>query len=109
MTKNYKFILIGNMSTKRIISKNNSLDKMSKRIVNTYNLYKFRERLKYKCYITSTKYKCVDERYTSKMCSNCGNLHQNLGSNKVYNCENCKITLDRDLNGARCILLKSMQ
>lgn len=109
MTKNYKFILIGNMSTKRIINKDNNLDKMSKRIVTTYNLYEFRERLKYKCYVSSTKYKIVDERFTSKMCSNCGNVHKNLGGNKKYECVNCKIEIDRDINGARCILLKSMQ
>ena len=81
---------------------------MSKRIINVYNLYKFRERLEYKCDMTSTKYNCVDERYTSKMCSNCGNLHENLKGNKIYECINCKIKIDRDINGARCILLKSM-
>lgn len=109
LTKNYKFILIGNMSTKRIISKKNNLNEMSKRIVCAYNLYQFRERLKYKCDITSTKYKLVDEKYTSKMCSKCGVIDKNLGSNKIYNCVKCKTIMDRDLNGARCILLKSMQ
>ena len=39
-------------------------------------------------------------------CTNCGNIKHDLGSSKTYNCQNCGITIDRDIGGARSILLK---
>ena len=48
----------------------------------------------------------IDERYTSKMCSLCGWINNKLGSDKIYNCKECKLMLDRDVNGARNIFLK---
>ena len=107
LTKNYENILIGDMSIKGILS-TESLNKMSKRIGSSMRFFIFHERLKYKCSLTSTKYKLVDEMYTSKMCSNCGNIKENLGCLKVYKCEKCKMILDRDINGSRGILLKSI-
>lgn len=51
--------------------------------------------------------KVVQEAYTSKTCTNCGNLKNNLGGNKTYSCTKCGIKVDRDVNGARNILLKT--
>ena len=48
----------------------------------------------------------VGEEYTSQVCGNCGFLHQELGSNKVFCCPSCDYELDRDLNSARNIYLK---
>jgi putative transposase len=48
----------------------------------------------------------VKEDYTSKTCTNCGNIKYDLGSSKSYCCEKCKILIDRDINGSRNILLK---
>lgn len=48
----------------------------------------------------------VDESYTSKTCGRCGNLNNKLGGNKIYKCTNCNLVIDRDINGARNILLK---
>jgi transposase len=50
----------------------------------------------------------INEKYTSKMCSNCGNYNENLGTNKIYNCKNCKNIIDRDINGSRCIFFKEL-
>ncbi len=49
-----------------------------------------------------------DEWYTSKTCSMCGCKNENLGGSKIFNCNKCKITMDRDYNGARNIMLKSL-
>lgn len=106
LTDNYGHILIGNMSTKQIGETN--LNKHSKNIAKMMSLYVFRERLKYKCSITDTKYKLVDEHYTSKMCTNCGYVKENLGSNKIFKCEHCGIKLNRDINGARNMFIKSI-
>ena len=38
---------------------------------------------------------------SSKICSNCGNKKETLKlSERTYNCEVCKISIDRDLNAA---------
>jgi putative transposase len=109
LTSNYKNIIIGNMSTKSIIRNEDSvLNKMTKRIANNLSFYKFRSRLQYKCNIKENKLLIVDEKYTSKMCTKCGELHQNLGSNKIYKCKHCNLNIKRDYNGARNILLKSI-
>ena len=69
--------------------------------------YKFRERLIYKskCYFKCDVHICRED-YTSKTCTNCGNISINLGGKRIYNCEKCNIKIDRDINGARNILLK---
>ena len=110
LTKNYKNIIIGDMSTKMICKniKTNKIDKMTKKIANKMRWYVLHERLKYKCGQTNTKYKMVDECYTSKMCSICGNIKNDLGSSKIYRCVNCKTTMGRDINGCRGILIKSL-
>lgn len=51
--------------------------------------------------------KRVREDYTSKTCGKCGYIDNNLGSKKIYDCKKCKIKIDRDVNGARNILLKN--
>ena len=47
-----------------------------------------------------------NERYTSQACGNCGKLKKDLGANKVYECDSCGFIYDRDLNGARGIMIK---
>ena len=49
-------------------------------------------------------FKLINERYTSKMCSCCGNL----GGADIYTCQECHMTIDRDINGARNIYVKSL-
>ena len=67
--------------------------------------YDFQLKLKYKCYINNVNFKLVNEYYTSKTCSICGNYNENSlicyegefkngqyhGSGRYYN-ENGKIT-----------------
>lgn len=48
LTKNYKTILIGNMSSKSIVSKNGNLNKMTKRIALSLRFNDFIKRLKFK-------------------------------------------------------------
>jgi IS605 OrfB family transposase len=108
LVKNNKTILIGNMSGKSTISKKGKLNKTTKRIIQCLSFYKFTERLKYKCNLYNIQYGKINEWMTSKMCSMCGNIKHDLGSNKKYNCENCKLKIDRDINGARNIHIKSI-
>ncbi|CAG8619909.1 14009_t:CDS:2 [Gigaspora margarita] len=48
---------------------------------------------------------CTEE-YTSKTCGFCGYVYRKLGGSKVFRCPECKTELDRDINGARNILLR---
>ena len=69
-------------------------------------MYKFREKLKYKCAIRGVNYEIINEYCTSKMCSKCGVLNESLWSSKVFNCKACRLNIDRDVNRARNIYLK---
>ena len=48
----------------------------------------------------------VNESYTSKTCSHCGEQNDNLGASKVFNCSQCTTVLDRDINAAKNIMLR---
>ena len=74
---------------------------MTKRLLGVFQFYKFKQRLIEKCKNTGTQLMLVDESYTSKTCTK-------LGSNKVFVCKECKLTIDRDVNGARNICLKNI-
>ena len=50
----------------------------------------------------------VNEAYTSKTCTSCGEIKYDLGSSKIFHCFTCGMTMDRDFNGARNIYLKYM-
>ena len=48
----------------------------------------------------------VTEEYTSKTCGRCGFLHNKIGSRRNFVCPKCKVCINRDVNGARNVLLK---
>lgn len=102
-----KTVLIGDLSTKRTGEKKG--DKMTKRIGNLLNIYKFKEKLKYKCNYRNKNYIEVNEAYTSKTCCQCGNIKKDLKGNKIYKCIECNLKIDRDINGAINILIKSIE
>lgn len=109
LVKNNNVILIGNMSSKSIIKKNGNIDAMTKRITQSLSFYEFKTRLKYMCSRKGKKYGEINEWMTSKMCSICGNIKEDLGGNKIYNCNKCGKTLDRDTNGTRNIYIKAIK
>lgn len=49
----------------------------------------------------------VEEMWTSKTCSSCGKICD-PGRSKTFECRYCGLVIDRDINGARNILLKNM-
>ena len=73
----------------------------------TWSHYKFRLRLLHKASQYGKTVLIVDESYTSKTCSKCGWQNDKLGGSKTFKCKNCEITIDRDHNAARNILLKN--
>jgi len=82
------------------------LNKSTKRELYGMEHYKFRTRLQEKCVEHGCKFNIIPESYTSKTCTNCGNIKNDLGGNKIYKCSKCGMVLDRDVNGARNIYIK---
>ena len=107
LVSNYKHILIGNFSTKQMGESNTN--KIIKCIGNNIRMYVFKQRLQYKCYLHGIKYAEIDEYCTSKCCSGCNYYKKDLGSSKIYNCNRCKLVIDRDLNAAKNILMKGIK
>jgi putative transposase len=85
-----------------------NLSKELKRIGLMMRMSKFRQRLEYKCLINGIKISVVNEAYTSKVCSKCGNYKKELKGEKVYECLNCNVKRDRDLNSATNIILLTL-
>jgi putative transposase len=79
--------------------------------ISDLGFYEFRRQLIYKSEFFGTKVEIVDKWYpSSKLCSICGNKHDNLKlSDRVYQCQNKSclahtITMDRDVNAAYNLL-----
>ena len=52
----------------------------------------------------------IDPRQTSQECSQCGNIKKDLKlSDRIYHCNVCGLTIDRDLNAAINVLRRGMQ
>ena len=79
LTDNYDTIFLGDMSAKSIVKKSNSvLSKTAKVACLRTRYYDFQLKLKYKCSLKKRNFKLVNEYYTSKTCSLCGNYNEKL-------------------------------
>jgi putative transposase len=108
LCSNYETILLPTFNSQNMVKKAaRKLATKSARQMLTWSHYQFQQRLIHK---SSMYEKCqvliVDEAYTSKTCGGCGWLNDKLGASKYYQCQQCEYECDRDVNGARNILLK---
>lgn len=87
---------------------NNQLGLKNKHLARTtadQHWHEFKRQLKYKSNWYSKHFKVVDEKYTSKTCSNCGYVIKSLDLNiRTWTCPKCNIQHDRDVNAAQNIL-----
>ena len=95
--KQPKYIAVEDLNVKGMM-KNKHL---AKDIVNC-SFYAIREHLIRKANERCIAVRLVDRFYpSSKTCSNCGSYKKDLKlSQRVYHCDNCQETIDRDLNAA---------
>ncbi|KAK1948086.1 putative transposase [Phytophthora citrophthora] len=70
--------------------------------------FKFKQLLKYKMKRTGGRVIDCEEEYTSKTCSSCGVIKENLGGARVFRCGRCHAVLDRDVSAAKNILHKNV-
>lgn len=106
--KDYDNVIIPCFENQEVAKK--SKNKKLNRDIYTLSHFTFRKRLENKLTKYLKKVFVVTEEYTSKTCGNCGSLNNNLGSKKIFECSNlkCRVRMDRDFNGARNILLKTI-
>jgi len=108
LTENYSVIYLGDFRVKSMVKKKTSkLPRIVKRLMYMYSFYKFKQRLIWRAKAEGSTVLVVDESYTSMTCTGCGYLNRELGSSKTYDCPCCNNKIDRDINGARNILIKN--
>ena len=108
ITKNYGAVIVGNMSAKNIVNKEGNLENAQKDLTHALSFNKFKMRLEYKCARKGVKYYETNEYGTSKICSKC-TKYNNIGGNKRYECKKCGLKIDRDINSARSIKMRTMK
>jgi IS605 OrfB family transposase len=82
-------------------------NRLAKRKLQCLSHYKFKVILENKAEMYGTKILIVNEHYTTKTCTRCGNQYK-IGLSRVYNCPKCCLLLDRDINGARNTLIRTL-
>jgi putative transposase len=105
--QNYQHVLLPIFETQGMM-KGNQLSSSTKLEMSCLSHYRFKRRLQ--SAFASNEFSnvhIVKEHYTSKTCGNCGTQYK-VGSGEIYNCQNCGLIIDRDVNGARNILLKHL-
>ncbi len=70
---------------------------------------RFIQFLSYKAESAGMKVIEVDPRNTSKECSNCGNIQEMPLSKRIYACNKCGISIDRDINASINILNRARE
>ncbi|MEA5627758.1 RNA-guided endonuclease TnpB family protein [Nostoc sp. UHCC 0251] len=66
------------------------------------NFYEFSRQLEYKCKKFGSEVIFADPFYpSSKTCSNCGHIQDMPLSVRIFDCQSCKVSLDRDWNASK--------
>ncbi len=111
-SKNINHIIMENLNVKQMTSRDNvnkmigkSRSKTMKKNILHISFNMFKQILTYKCAMNGVYVSLVDPKNTSKSCSKCGNIDNQLNITKrVYKCKHCGLILDRDYNACLNIL-----
>jgi IS605 OrfB family transposase len=98
-------IFLGHIKSHNIVR--GGKNKFVNRDFNDLKFYLLKQRFVYKSLVNNKKVILVKEHYTTKTCSNCGSLNNEIGSSKVFRCS-CGLVADRDMNASKNILLKGL-
>ena len=97
-----KYITIENLDIKELLQKDEpSYMDLHRRIQDSMFRY-FRQKLEEKSVLYNFELRVANKFFaSSKICSVCGNKKKDLKlSDRIYHCDECGITLDRDVNAA---------
>jgi putative transposase len=103
LVRRFDLIFLPEFKSSEMVS---TLHSKTARAMLTLSHYTFRERLKYKGAQCGVRVVICSEEYTTQTCGSCGLLSK--PKNRTYECKHCPSVLDRDINGARNILLKGV-
>ena len=107
LVRNFKVIILPTFDTSEMVSKiGRKINKTVVRAMQSYRFFEFGMRLANKCAEYGVKLIRSNEAYTSKTNSFNGEVF-NVGSRKCFKYDGIKI--DRDINGARNIMLRAMR
>lgn len=107
-TSRFKVIIFPPFNVSEMVKKSNR--RLSKKVVRSmycFRFCEFKERLKLKCKENGITFVESSEAFTSKTNSFTGELMENLGSKDKFMFNN--VSVDRDINGARNILIRAMR
>ncbi len=105
--ENFDIILLPSFDTSEMVQRGKrKLNSKSTRQMLTFSHYLFKERIMQKAKELKKLVIIVNEAYTSKTASWTGEIKHKLGSSKTITSQG--ITLDRDYNGARGIMLRAL-
>jgi putative transposase len=99
-------VVVGDLSQRQMVmqqhkERNKALNRA---VYNDWGLYTFTQMLLYKCLLYGKDLVFLDEKYTSKECSDCGHRQDMPLWKRVYRCTECGLVMDRDENSAVNIL-----
>ena len=106
LCKNFNTILLPEFGVKNMTSKKNRLNKKIAKDMLSLRHYAFKCKLKHKAKMYGRLLLIVTENLTSKTCGKCGEVN-NVKGNKIYICKYCDYKVDRDINAARNILIRT--
>jgi putative transposase len=99
-------VVVGDLSQRQMVTKQH-VDRnkhLNRAVYNEWGLHTFTQMLTYKCDLYGKELIFLDERYTSKDCSGCGNRQAMPLWKRTYCCTDCGLVMDRDENSAHNIL-----
>lgn len=108
LLNNFSDIVIPPFSTTEMSKKTQrAITKKTTRSLYTWRHFTFRQRLIQKAKQRNVNVFVRTEEFTTKTCTNCGNLN-NVKGCKIITCPKCHLVIERDVSGARNIFLKNV-
>lgn len=106
LAKTFQTVLLPKFRTS-VMQKGTTLSRRTKRDLWSLSHYAFQQKLLGLCNWHGTTLYLVEEDFTTKTCGGCGIL-LDVGKAKLVLCKECGYRQDRDVHGARNILLKHL-
>ena len=105
LCKKYEIICLEKFNSKKCVE-SNGLSKSGKQNLNDLKHFQFRQRLIFKANNQGVEVILVNPYLTSKTCSSCGNVKYSMSlEDRIYKCSNCSLSMCRDLNACKNMLL----
>ncbi len=106
LCKNFNTIILPKFEVQKMVSKQNRINKTVGKDLLSLRHYAFKQKLKHKAKMLNRLLLIVSENLTTKSCGKCGKL-TDIGSSKIFKCNNCSYVADRDINASRNILIRT--